>query len=133
WMTAHAPCPVALSGITDAATVVSLNTDAGTVVVTPATARIAGWYKAGVLVAPDGDKRFVLDDTVAGANHTLTVLQNFPSTTLKAGDACTVVWGDDHLYATCRDKFGADTGTGAAFGGNNLQANVNPHVSGRVQ
>lgn len=133
YMTGHFPCPVPLAAITDSdLTVEDVDTENFTVTVS-GSIRIAGKYKAGVLIAPNDDKRLVLDDTVDGSNHVLTILQNFPSSTLKVGDSVSATRGDDRLYQTCRDEFGEWTGDGAAFGGNNLQANKNPHQIGRIQ
>ena len=87
------------------------------------------WFTAGVFEAQNGDKRFILDHT----GDVLTLQQNFPSTTVRIGDDLTILAGDDHLFSTCQFKFGAFTGAGAAFGGNNLQANKNPHQVGRLQ
>lgn len=133
YMFGQFPCPVSIAAVTDSDLVVEdIDTENFTVTVS-GSIRIEGKYKAGVLIAPDDDKRFILDDTVDGSDHVLTILQNFPSTTLKIGDSVSVIRGDDHLYQTCRDEFGEFTGDGAAFGGNNLQANKNPHQVGRIQ
>lgn len=128
FMTYHFPCPAQLTNHTTAVTVTAINTEEFTVEVSGIT-QINGWFTAGVFQAPNGDLRFILDHT----GNTLTLQQNFPSTTLKVGDGAVLVDGDDHLYQTCRDKFGAETGNGAAFGGNHLQANRNPHEIGRLQ
>lgn len=128
FMTYHFPCPAQLNNHTTAVAVSAIDTDNFTVTVTGIT-QIDGWFNAGVLQAPNGDMRFILEH-VGGV---LTLQQNFASTTLKVGDAAVLIDGDDHLYATCRDKFGTETGNGAAFGGNHLQANRNPHEIGRLQ
>lgn len=133
YMFGHFPCPVPLASATDNDLVVeAIDTEDFTVTLSGST-RIAGKYKAGVLIAPNDDKRFILDDTVVGSDHVLTILQNFPSSTLRVGDVVSVIRGCDRLYQTCRDEWGEFTGDGAAFGGNSLQANKNPHVTGRVQ
>lgn len=128
YMTYSFPCPAVLANHTSTATVTDIDTDSFTVEVDDIS-QIDGWFTAGVMEAPDGDKRFILDHT----GDVLTLQQNFPSTTLKVGDVVNLIDGDDHLYQTCRDKFGDETGQGAAFGGNNLQANKNPHKTGRIQ
>ena len=129
----HSPCPVPLAAFKFSATVVSVDAFNNTMVVTPGTPQIATFFTAGVAEAANGDKRFILSDTESGGNHTLTLLQSFPSTTVRAGDTVSLYAGDDHTMTTCAVKFGLYTGSGAAYGGNTLQANVNPHQIGRVQ
>lgn len=128
YMTYNFPCPAPAASYRQAVVVSDIDTEDMTVTVTGIT-QIDGWFEAGVFEAINGDKRFILTH-IGGV---LTLQQNFPSTTLKIGDDATLLAGDDRLFQTCRDKFGADTGSGAAFGGNNLQANKNPHEIGRVQ
>jgi hypothetical protein len=128
YQTYHFPCPVPAASYRQAVTVTAIDLTNFTVTVTGIT-QPAAWFTAGVFEAVNGDKRFILDHT-AGV---LTLQQNFPTTTLKVGDSAVLLAGDDHLYSTCQFKFGADTGNGAAFGGNNVQANKNPHQVGRIQ
>ena len=133
WFLFEYPCPVNRANWKVVTTVVSIDIENFTVTVSGAGDKIAGWFKAGYYDAPNGDKRTIIDDTVSGANHILTLQQNFPSTSLRVNDSGDAYPGCDRAYTTCRDKFGAETGSGAAFGGNNIQANVNPHEIGRLQ
>ncbi len=133
WFLFHYPCPVVKANWRVAVSVVSIDTENFEVVVSGAGAYIAGYFKAGTLECANGDKRTIINDLVSGANHVLTLQQNFPSTTLRAGDSPDAYPGCDRAYSTCRDKFGAETGSGDAFGGNQIQANVNPHEIGRLQ
>ena len=133
YMFGHFPCPVPLASATDNDLVVEAIDTEGFTVTVSGSIRIAGKYKAGVLIAPNDDKRFVLDDTVTGSDHILTILQNFPSSTLRVGDVVSVIRGCDRLVQTCLNEWGGFTGSGAAFGGNSLQANKNPHQVGRIQ
>lgn len=128
------PCPVPTSAATDnSLVVVDIDTDNFTVELS-GSIRIAGKYKPGVIIAPNTDKRSILEDTVnLAGNHVLTLQQNFPSSTLRVGDEVSVIRGCDRLQQTCRDEWGEFTGDGAAFGGNNLQANKNPHETGRLE
>lgn len=128
FMTYHFPCPAQINNHTTEVTVTDIDTENFTVEVSGIT-QIDQWFRSGVFQSPNGDMRFILDHT----GDVLTLLQNFSSTTLKVGDNATLIDGDDHLYQTCRDKFGTETGNGAAFGGNHLQANRNPHEVGRLQ
>jgi hypothetical protein len=133
WFLFEYPCPVNRANWKVIGTVDSIDTENFAVEISGASDKIAGWFKAGYLEAPNGDLRTILDDTVAAGIHTLTLQQNFPSTSLKVGDSADLYPGCDRAYTTCRDKFGDETGNGAAFGGNNIQANVNPHEIGRLQ
>jgi hypothetical protein len=132
WRLGVLPCPVPVASVTDAAEVVSIDTDLLQVVVTLTTPRIAGWFELGQFVAPNGDRRTINVDELDGSDHVLTLLNNFPAGTLTAGDAVGLIWGDKLRYQDCRDKLGEWTGNGAAFGGNNLQGNVNFHQIGRL-
>lgn len=128
YMTYHGACPVPAAAFRHAVTVTDIDTENFTVEVSGITQPDA-WFTAGVLEAQNGDKRLILDHT----GDVLTILQNLPATTLKVGDDITLLAGDDRLFGTCQFKFGAHTGNGAAFGGNSLQGNKNPHQVGRIQ
>lgn len=127
------PCPVTVAQATDSnLTVTAIDTEDLQVEVS-GSVRIAGKYKPGVLIAPNGDMRSILADTIPVTNHLLTLQQNFPSSTLRVGDTVSIVRGCDRLFTTCRDEWGSFTGSGAACGCNNQQANKNPHQIGRLQ
>jgi hypothetical protein len=133
WFNGEHPCPVNRANWKTVVTVVSIDTENLTVTVSGASDKIADWFTAGFFEAPNGDKRTILDDVVSGANHVLTLQQNFPSTSLRASDSADAYAGDDRAYTTCRDKFGSETGNGAAFGGNPIQTNISIHEIGRLQ
>lgn len=133
YMFAHFPCPVSIANATDTNLTVEEIDTANFTVKLSGSIRIAGKYKAGVFFATNDDKRFIIGDTVVSGDHVLVLTQNFPSTTVRVGDVVSVLRGCDRLYQTCRDEWGEFTGDGAAFGGNNLQANKNPHQIGRIQ
>jgi len=128
FMTYQFPCPAQIANHSTAVVVSAVDTENFTVTVTGIT-QIDHWFNAGVFSVANGDKRFILDHT----GDVLTLLQNFPVSSLKVGDSATLIDGDDHLYQTCRDKFGSETGNGAAFGGNHLQTNKNVHAIGRIE
>lgn len=128
FMTYQFPCPAQIANHSTTVTVTSIDTENFTVTVT-GIVQADGWFKAGVFAVGNGDKRFILDHT----GGMLTLLQNFPASSLRVGDTATLIDGDDHLYETCAVKFGAETGNGDAFGGNHIQANHNPHAIGRLQ
>lgn len=122
-------CPVNAVNWRTLITIVSIADNVYTV---SGSAAIDDWFTAGFLEADNGDKRFILDHGTSGANKVLTLNQAFPSTTLAAGDTAYVYAGCDRLYTTCVNKFGAETGSGAAYGGNPIQTTVNPHMTGRM-
>ena len=122
-------CPVKAANWTKSVTVSAIADNVYTVT---GITEIDGWFTAGVMEADNGDKRFILlHNTVSGAKK-LTLNQAFPSTTVAVGDSVVLYAGCDRLYSTCVNKFGAETGEGAAFGGNNLQCSTNPHQIGRI-
>lgn len=121
------PCPAQIANHSTSVVVSSIDTENFTVTVT-GIVQVNGWFNAGVFACANGDKRFILKH-VGGV---LTLLQNFPATSLRVGDTATLIDGDDHLYETCSVKFGAETGSGAAFGGNHIQSNKNVHQIGRI-
>jgi hypothetical protein len=125
--------PVNLANWKTVVTVSDVDTNNLQITVTGAGDKITGYFKPGFIEAPNGDKRTIVADTLSGSDHILTLQQNFPSTSLKLNDSADAYAGCDRAYTTCRDKFGAETGNGDAFGGNNIQANVNPHEIGRLQ
>lgn len=127
FMTYQHPCPARIANHSTTVTVVDIDVENFTVEVSGIT-QSDDWFRAGVFACANGDKRFILDHT----GNVLTLLQNFPRSSLKVGDDATLIDGDDHLYETCSVKFGAETGGGAAFGGNHIQANKNVHQIGRV-
>lgn len=127
FMTYHAPCPAQIANHSTSVVVTDIDTENFTVTVTGVT-QIDNWFNAGVFAVANGDKRMILNQT----GGVIQLLQNFPASSLRVGDSATLIDGDDHLYQTCRDKFGGETGDGAAFGGNHLQANRNVHAIGRI-
>ena len=133
WFLFEYPCPVNRANWKVIVTVEDIDTENLSVTVSGAGDKIAGWFKAGYFDAPNGDKRTIIDDTLSGANHILTLQQNFASTSLRVNDSADIYPGCDRAYTTCRDKFGSETGSGAAFGGNPIQTNVDPHEIGRLQ
>lgn len=133
WFLYEYPCPVNKATWKVALTVVSLDTENFTVTVSGAADKATDHFKAGYLQALNGDMRTIIADTLSGANHTLTLQQNFPSTALLAGGSADGYAGCDRAFTTGRDKFGAETGAGVGCGTNHIQANVNPHEIGRLQ
>lgn len=118
-------CPVQMINwrVPVTATVISGNT----VTVTGIT-EIDGWFQGGTFQAPDGDWRHI----TAHVGDVLTLNSPFTSTSLAVDDGADIYAGCDRAFSTCINKFGDETGDGAAFGGNPIQANVNPHQLGRV-
>ena len=133
WFLGQHPCPVNLANWRVACSVVSIDTENFTVTVSGAGAFIADYFTAGHVVAPNGDMRTVIDDVVSGANHILTLQQNFPSTTLLAGSSVDAYPGCDRSQVTGASKFGSETGSGAGCGTNPIQTNNSIHEIGRLQ
>lgn len=133
WFLYQHPCPVNKANWRVSLTVVSIDTENFTITVSGASDKIADWFTAGYVEAANGDKRSVLDDTFSTPNHTLTLQQNFPSSTLRVGDVLDGYAGCDRAFTTGRDKFGAETGNGVGCGTNHTQTNVPLHEIGRLQ
>jgi len=133
WFLYDYPCPVNKANWKAITAVVSLDTENFTVTVSGASGQVADYFTAGYIEAANGDKRTIIDDVVSGVNHVLTLQQNFPSTTLRAGDAADAYPGCDRAFSTGQVKFGAETGSGAGCGTNHVQTNQNPHEVGRLQ
>lgn len=126
YRTYHFPCPAVMASHRTVVTVTDIDTDNFEITVSGIT-QIDHWFNAGQAEAPNGDRRMVL----LHEGDVITVLQNFPSLTLRVGDTLNLFDGDDYTFATCRDKFPETVG-GKAFGGNNLQADKNPYEIGRL-
>lgn len=133
WFLFQFPCPVNKANWRVSGTVVSLDNENFQVVISGASLYIANYFTAGYLQTANGDMRTVIADSVSGANHVLTLQQNFPSTTLRAGDSVDLYPGCDRSYATGSTKFGSETGNGQGCGINNIQTNVSIHEIGRLQ
>jgi hypothetical protein len=132
WFFGHHPCPVNMANWRQAVSVVSIDRDNFAVTVS-GSASVADWFKPGLLEAPNGDKRSILADSVSGGNHTFTLQQNFPSTTLLVGSSANAYPVCDRSYTQGSVKYGGETGSGAGCGTNQIQTNVNPHEIGRLQ
>jgi hypothetical protein len=89
---------------------------------------IDGWYKGGTVQASNGDFRFIVEHI----GDVLTLDNPFPAETVADADTVDIFPGDDRRFSTCVNKFGDETGDGAAFGGNPIMPNVNPHQYGRM-
>jgi hypothetical protein len=119
-------CPVLSVNFRQAVTV-SAPITGNDVTVTGIT-QIDGWFKGGTFSANNGDWRFI----TAHVGGVLTLDNPFSAQTLANGDTADIYAGCDRLYSTCITKFGAETGSGDAFGGNPIVPKVNPHEYGRM-
>jgi uncharacterized phage protein (TIGR02218 family) len=118
-------CPVQAASFRQPITVTLI--DGNDVTVTGIT-QIDTWFRGGTFQAPNGDWRFITEHI----GDVLTLDNPFPAETLAADDNTDIYAGCDRLYNTCVVKFGAETGDGAAFGGNPIVPHVNPHEYGRL-
>lgn len=127
YTTYHFPCPALKSNHRTDVVVTNIDLENFELTVTGIT-QIDGNFNVGIAQAINDDKRLIL----LHVGGVLTILQNFPSTSLRVGDTLTLFDGDDLTYTTCRDKF-LETQNGDAFGGDNLQSPKNPHEMGKIQ
>ena len=90
------------------------------------------WFKGGVIVAPNQDKRTILSHKTVGLTKQLTLSAAFPLFTLAAGFTADLYPGDDLTYATWANKFGSVTDNGEKWGGWQYTPNVDPSVKGVI-
>jgi hypothetical protein len=128
------PCPVNRNNFRHAATVVSVDSDAGTVTLSGIDSHAVDYFKGGEVELADGDGRDVLEDTIDGTDRVLRLTSSFPATSLRAGDSCFAVAGDDLAFTTCSVKMDAfgETNQGEAFGGFPYKAKDNPFKPGAM-
>jgi hypothetical protein len=113
-------CPVNIEDFKETAVVVDVGDD-----VSEPTVEVSGlshidtYYKAGMIRLADGDMRMV----ELAASGVLTLNRAFPSTSVQVGDSVEVFAGDDLTQETCTVVYGAQTDSGAAWGGWKLTPN----------
>lgn len=114
-------CPVNIENFKEAVIVAAISADISepTIQVTGLTHIPDTYYKAGMIRLADGDMRTV-ERNVAGV---LTLNRAFPSTSVQVGDSVEVFAGDDLTQEVCTVIFGAETDSGAAWGGWKLTPN----------
>lgn len=86
------------------------------------------WFRGGIIVAPNLDKRTILEHV----GNTLTLNAAFPAFTLATGFTADIYPGDDLLYSTWANKFSAETNNGENWGGWDLMPSVDPAVRGVI-
>jgi hypothetical protein len=96
------------------------------------TAQADDWYKGGMIVAPDNDKRGIIKHVTEGGDKKLYLTSAFPRFTLASGFAATVYPGDDLTYETWANKYAAQTNNGEKHGGWQHTPNVDPAVRGVI-
>lgn len=114
-----------------AITVTALNDQRDELTVTGIT-QPDDWFRGGMIVAPDGDKRTIIEHTTVSGNKILTLNAAFPRFTLDTGFPADIYPGDDLTYDTWANKFGADTNNGEHFGGWQFTPNSDPAVKGII-
>lgn len=90
------------------------------------------YFKGGIIAAPDGDKRGILQHVTVGADKQLTLTSAFNRFTLDTGFTADLYPGDDLLYETWANKFAAVTNNGEYFGGWPFMPNVDPEKRGVI-
>ena len=112
-------------------TVTALNDQRDQLTVTGIT-EIDGWFRGGMIVAPDQDKRTIIEHETISGNKILTLSAAFPRFTLDVGFTADIYPGDDLTYDTWANKFGADTDNGEKFGGWQFTPNADPAIKGVI-
>jgi hypothetical protein len=112
-------------------TILSLNDERDVLTVSGIT-EIDDWFKGGMIIAPDQDKRTIIKHETVGADKVLTLNAAFPRFTLDTGFPADIYPGDDLTYDTWANKFGADTNNGEAHGGWQHTPNVDPALRGVI-
>jgi hypothetical protein len=117
-------CPVNIENFKEPATVVAVSGDISEPTITVSgLAQSDSYYKAGMIRLADSDWRTVAKALTSGGNKILTLSRAFPATAVQNGDTVDVFAGDDLTQETCSVIFGAETDSGAAWGGWNLTPN----------
>lgn len=107
--------------------------DARDVITVTGISEADGWFRGGLIVAPDRDMRTILEhETITGGAKQLTLNGAFPEFTLATGFTADIYPGDDLQHGTWVVKFGAETGAGRAFGGWPYTPNVDPAIKGVI-
>lgn len=114
-----------LEALKQAVTAATFNDQRDIITVTGIT-QIDGYFTGGFIVAPNQDKRTILDHT----GGTLTLNGGFSRSTLDTGFPCDLYPGDDLLYSTWANKFAAQTNNGESWGGWEFMPNIDPAKRG---
>lgn len=91
-----------------------------------------GFYRGGLIVAPDRDMRTILEHETIGGDKYLTLSAAFPRFTLDVGFTADIYPGDDLKYDTWANRFGSVTNNGEAWGGWQYMPNIDPAVRGVI-
>jgi hypothetical protein len=88
------------------------------------------YFRGGLIVAPDQDARSILEHKTVSGDKFLTLSGAFPQVTLDVGFTADIYPGDDLLYETWANKFGAVTNNGEKHGGWPFMPNRDPAIGG---
>lgn len=102
------------------------------VIVVTGASEPEGWFRSGVIIAPDRDARTILEDETISGDRTLTLSSAFPRFTLDEGFTADLYPGDDLKYETWANKFASATNNGELHGGWPFMPNVDPAVKGVI-
>lgn len=117
------------STLGQAVTVTAMNDERDVVTVSGAS-DLTGYYDGGIIIAPNLDRRTILQDVVSGLTRQLSLNAAFPQFTLSTGFNAELLPGDDLTYATWANKFDSITNNGEKFGGWLYTPNVDPAKKG---
>lgn len=112
-------------------TVTALNSERDILTVTGIT-EPDDYFRGGLIIAPDRDMRTILSHVTESGDKKLYLNGAFPQFTLDTGFTADIYPGDDLVYGTWANKFGAVTNNGEAFGGWPFMPNVDPAVRGVI-
>jgi len=116
-------CPAVEAAHTTAVTATTVAGDT----ITISGAIPSGRLRGGKIIAANGDRRGI----ASHIGNVLLLNSPFPASTLASGGAVEVVDGCGHLFADCAGPvFAAETGAGAAFGGNPTVPLINIFTTG---
>lgn len=110
-------------------TVTALN-DFRDVLTVTGIAQADGWFSGGIFSTPDRDPRTILEHATVTGNKQLTITHPYSQVLLDTGFTSDIYPGDDLTFETWTVKFGAQTGSGRAFGGWPYMPDRDPAVGG---
>lgn len=117
------------SALGENVTVTELNDERDRLTIT-GSIELDGWYDAGIIIAPNLDRRTILRDITESGDRHLYLNAAFPQFTLAAGFNAEILPGDDLTYATWTTKFDSVTNKGEKSGSWPYMPNVDPAKKG---
>lgn len=112
-------------------TVTALNDERDVLTIT-GTTQADDWYKGGMVVAPDLDKRTIIKHVTESGSKKLYLSAAFPRFVVFAGVTADIFPGDDLTYETWANKFASATSNGEKHGGWQHTPNIDPAKRGVI-